>query len=224
MMSTEIRSILNRIASLGREMGVSQIVLYGSRARGDHRERSDIDIAVYGLEETAETQFLERIDQLPTLLHFDVVFVTDQTDGTLLENIKKDGIPLMGKFSEKYGKLAVAVDRLAEGVAEYERRQSDVVRDGVIQRFEFCVELAWKTAREYLLEQGYADLNSPKSVMRQAYADGLVNDGDTWVTMLNDCNLTSHLYDEATAAAIFSRIAVLYLPMLRGLFASLSEK
>ena len=223
-MSSDIRSILNKVAALGRKLGATQVILYGSRARGDARERSDIDLAVYGLEPSLQSRFLDAIEEFPTLLDFDVVFVSDKTDMELLKNIEKDGAPIMVKLSEKYGKYILAVDRLAEGVAEYESRRSDTVRDGVIQRFEFCTELAWKTVREYLIEQGFNDLNSPKSVMRQAYADGLVSDGEMWSTLLNDRNLTSHVYDDATAAAIFSKIVAMYLPMFRALANALGEK
>lgn len=58
-----------------------------------------------------------------------------------------------------------------EAIVDYDQMGLDSIRDGVIQRFEFCVELAWKTLREYLLDQGYTEINSPKSVMKQAFAD-----------------------------------------------------
>ena len=51
--------------------------------------------------------------------------------------------------------------------------------------------------------QGHVELNSPKSVMRQAFANGLVSDNDGWISLLNDRNRTSHIYDENTAEQIF---------------------
>lgn len=222
-MKSEIESVLSKAAALASRLGASKLVLYGSRARGDARERSDIDLAVYGLPEAAQARFLDGIEDLPTLLDFDVVFVSACTDSTLLKNIEKDGIPLMGNLSEKYGKFTHAIDRLAAGIADYERLQLDTVRDGVIQRFEFCTELAWKTTREYLIDQGHVELNSPKAVMRQAYADGLVSDSAAWVELLNDRNLTAHLYDEATAAAIFEKVATTYLPLFQKLAAELGK-
>ena len=61
----------------------------------------------------------------------------------------------MSKYEEKRDKFKDAVQRLEEAIADYDKLPNSTVRDGVIQRFEFCTELAWKTCREYLLEQGY---------------------------------------------------------------------
>ncbi len=84
-------NIFKHLALLGQKYQAEKIVLFGSRARGDHRERSDIDIAVYGIEETKQAFFCSDIDDIPTLLSFDVIFITDRTDKKLTDNIKKDG-------------------------------------------------------------------------------------------------------------------------------------
>ena len=85
---------------------------------------------------------------MPTLLEFDLVFVTEQTNPKLVANIERDGVILMDKMQEKYEKLVQAVHRLDEAIVDYDQMGLDSIRDGVIQRFEFCVELAWKTLRE----------------------------------------------------------------------------
>ena len=222
-MDSSLMSVLRQVAALGLEMNAEQIKLFGSRARGDCRQRSDIDLAVFGLQPGLRNRFIDAVEALPTLLDFDLVFIGDDTDEALRQNIEKDGVALMGRLDEKYSKLALAVVRLGEGIEEYRGNRSDTVRDGVIQRFEFCTELAWKTAREYLIEQGHAELNSPKTVMRQAYADGLVSDSELWASLLNDRNLTSHIYDEATASAVFGRIASDYLGMFQELLSALKR-
>lgn len=222
-MPNDLTNIYQAIASIGRRFGADRVVLYGSRARGDCRARSDIDIAVFGADASTKSDFLDALEELPTLLDFDLVYVTNTTDPALLDNINRDGVLLMDKLQEKYAKLVQAVARLEESIGDYDRLQLDSVRDGVIQRFEFCTELAWKTVREYLLDQGYSNINSPKSVMKQAYADGLLEDEHGWLELLNARNLTSHIYDEATAKEIFQSIRDTYCPILQKLVATLEQ-
>lgn len=122
-----------------------------------------------------------------------------------------------------YAKFCMTVDRLEEAIQEYSNTSSDIVRDGIIQRFEFCTELAWKTAREYLIDEGVSDINTPKKVMREAYAAGLVQDDALWSRLLDDRNQISHAYNEETAQAIFCRICTDYLRLFRGLAKKLSQ-
>lgn len=123
----------------------------------------------------------------------------------------------MSNFKTKSENLSRAVERLQESIDEYNTTQSDSVRDGAIQRFEFCIELAWKTAREYLLDEGFSNLNSPKAVMREAYAYHIIDDDELWINALNDRNLTSHVYDENTADEIFDNIRNSYIKILKKL-------
>ena len=67
-------------------------MLFGSRARGDNEPRSDIDLAVYGLEKDKHGRFWGDIDDLPTLLKIDLVYVSEYTNPKLLENIERDGV------------------------------------------------------------------------------------------------------------------------------------
>lgn len=218
-----MQNIYNQITALGKKLDADKIVLYGSRARGDYRDRSDIDIAVFGLDRQKHNAFIEGIEAIPTLLDFDIVFITNQTSPALLQNINKDGVILMNKAADKLTKLQDAIKRLQEALDKYTKDNSDVVRDGAIQRFEFCTELAWKATREYLLDQGYTEINSPKSVMKKAYADGIISDEAAWLSLLNDRNQTSHIYDDATAAGVFDRIQSTYVSLLADLAQRLAE-
>ncbi len=205
-------AVLAQIASAGRRFA-TRVVLFGSRARGDHRPLSDMDIAFYGTD-TGYLAFAEAMEHLPTLLEFDCVHITEHTSPELIRNIQKEGIPLMSRAAEKTAQLQNAVSRLKEAIAEYEQTHSQTVRDGVIQRFEFCAELAWKAAQDYLEEQGYLDVHSPKAVMRKAYLEGLVTDEQGWLSLLDARNKTSHLYDDEVADQVYQQIDGTYLSLL----------
>ncbi len=208
-----MEELYGRLAELARRYGARRLVLYGSRARGDHRYNSDVDLAVYGMPEENEGAFGMDCDELPTLLKLDIVQIREGMNPAFLANIEKDGVTLMDRLHEKYEQFEAAVSRLREALEDYRSTPLSSVRDGVIQRFEFCAELAWKTMREYLLDQGYTEINSPKAVIRQAFAYGMIEDADGWVRLMNDRNLTSHVYDEKTAEEIFRRIETVYLAL-----------
>ena len=85
------------IAALGETYNAEKILLFGSRARGDNRERSDIDLAIYGMPKENQPRFFFAVDDLPTLLKFDIVHITEHTDAELVKNIEKDGVILYEK-------------------------------------------------------------------------------------------------------------------------------
>lgn len=111
-----------------------------------------------------------------------------------------------------------AVQRLGEALEEYAANPTDTVRDGVIQRFEFTFDLAWKSLKEYMQDQGATTpLQFPKQVLREAYAAELIDDERLWLDMLDARNSTSHIYDDRQAAAVMSGVQKRYYKALRAL-------
>lgn len=118
----------------------------------------------------------------------------------------------MGKFETKLANFGNALQRLKEAVRELQGGYaSDVVRDGLIQRFEFTYELAWKATKAYLEEIGIVDKNSPKAVFKEAYAQRILINEEVWLLMLKDRNMTSHTYEEKLAQEIAERVINKYL-------------
>lgn len=117
---------------------------------------------------------------------------------------------------KKIDNFIKAVNRLKEAVAEYSANSSNsVVRDGLIQRFEFTFELSWKAIKEYMLDQGVKnDLQFPKQVLKSAYENHMINDERTWYKMLEARNSTSHIYDDAVAERIGNDICKYYAAAL----------
>lgn len=101
--------------------------------------------------------------------------------------------------------------------------ENDLERDGAIQRFEFTFELAWKTMRRYLKSLGRVEVSgSPKPVLRDALAEGLINDLDAWFEFLEARNASTHIYNEAQARDVFL-IAQRFPHFARGLLERLFQ-
>lgn len=90
--------ILIRLQEMGRKFDLSQIILFGSRARCTNGERSDIDLALYASDVKQYFDIIDAIDEIETLLMFDVV---DLNGGAvsydLRDDIKKDGVIIYEK-------------------------------------------------------------------------------------------------------------------------------
>ncbi len=71
----------------------------------------------------------------------------------------------------------------------------DLAKEGLIQRFEYTLELAWKTLKDFLESKGVI-AKFPNDVIRQAFQAELISNGELWLEMLQERNLLSHTYDE----------------------------
>lgn len=122
----------------------------------------------------------------------------------------------MRENSSKLQNFIKALDKLEEGLLQY-NEQNELLRDGIIQRFEFTFELAWKTLKEVFEEEGLIGLNSPKTVLKEAFSAGIIEDEKLWINMLLDRNATSHLYSENSAKEISMNIKQKYTKALEEL-------
>ena len=89
-----MEELYTQLAMLAQQYGARRLVLFGSRARGDHHERSDIDLAVYGMPEQNRGTFWLEAEELPTLLKLDIVHISSGMNPEFLHNIEKDGVTL----------------------------------------------------------------------------------------------------------------------------------
>jgi nucleotidyltransferase substrate binding protein (TIGR01987 family) len=86
------------------------------------------------------------------------------------------------------------------------RELTDLEKQGLIQGFEFTFELAWNVMKDYLEEQGIIDIVGSKAAVRNAYKNGIIDDGQIWMDMIESRNISSHSYDEETANKILMQI------------------
>ena len=124
----------------------------------------------------------------------------------------------MKRFNERKEEYNKAVDRLKEAL---KHEPDDVVIDGILHRFEFTFELAWKTIKDYVEYQGISEkTGSPREVIQIGFKQGIISDGEAWISMMLSRNSLSHLYDEKTSREIYEKIKTEYVK----LFTELKEK
>ncbi len=99
-----------------------------------------------------------------------------------------------------------------------------VQKAGIIQLFEMSFELAWKLLKDYLEEQGFQDVKSPRAALKKAFEVGLIQHGHEWMHLLEDRNLTSHTYDEQKALEMEQLIGHKYFPILHDLQLTFEQK
>lgn len=91
-------------------------------------------------------------------------------------------------------------------------------KEGVIQRFEYCFELAWKCVKDYMEEAGFVfPTLTPRQVLKSAFAAKVLADGQAWIDMLDHRNLLSHSYNQACFEKAVEAIQARYLAALEQL-------
>lgn len=128
------------------------------------------------------------------------------------------------RWQQRFNNYSKALAQLREAVVLAQQRPlTKLEGQGLIQGFEFTHELAWKTLKDFLENRGVLDLYGSKDVIRHAFSVGLIEKGQVWMDMIQSRNLTSHTYNEATAAQISTAILNEYFPEFEALHNTLAE-
>lgn len=116
-------------------------------------------------------------------------------------------------FNKALDKLDQAVKKIRvdyavddDGNVAEDEFLDDIIKEGLIQRFEYTHELAWKVMKDFLEDVGEVKMYGSKDATKEAFAAELIEDGDVWMEMIISRNMTSHTYNEETADEIFNNI------------------
>lgn len=126
------------------------------------------------------------------------------------------------RWEQRFSNYSKALNQLTEGLTIED--PSDLEKEGIIQRFEYTFDLAWKTLKDYLKLQGYTDITGSRDTFREAFSLGLIEDGDIWMEMIESRNLTPHTYNEETASEILESIRDDYFSLFRALQSRLEQE
>jgi len=190
-----------------------RIWLYGSRATGEAAPASDIDIA-YDDKEFKEPWLIEEeVEKLPTLLKIDVKNIA-QTEERFRQRIFATGRVLYSadkklRFEDGLYNYRRALDRFCEALDRRETLEregfGDIFLDLAVKRFEFTFEMAWKAIRRCLDFLG-VEAKYPRACFKEAYAIGLLTNEPVWLEMIEQRNLTSHVYNQEEVRGILIRL------------------
>jgi nucleotidyltransferase substrate binding protein (TIGR01987 family) len=102
---------------------------------------------------------------------------------------------------------------------------SDLEKEGVIQRFEYTFELAWKTLKDYIEYMGIKlEQIAPRQVIKEAFTAHIIEDGQIWIDMLEHRNLLSHTYDRETFLKTVQAISDSYYSVLEQFYHQMKER
>ena len=94
---------------------------------------------------------------------------------------------------------------------------SDLEKEGLVQRFEYTFELAWKTLKDYLESQD-VEAKFPREVIKKGFQYEIVENGEVWMEMLEKRNLMAHTYDEQVFNEAVSQISNTYFAEVERIF------
>ena len=98
-------------------------------------------------------------------------------------------------------------------------------KEGMIQRFEIALELAWKTLNDRLeYESITLDKISPRNVIRTAFKYKFIEDADTWLRMIKDRNSSSHIYEKNIVDDILNSLRENYFFCLNKFYLALKKE
>jgi len=134
-------------------------------------------------------------------------------------------------FNKAFAKLDQAVtlvkrEYYIDGVFDQDNfeENDDLIKEGLIQRFEYTHELAWNVMKDYAFYQGNAEVGGSRDATREALQLHLIHHGQTWMDMIAAHNRTSHTYNEEVANEIFLNIMEDYYPEFKAFQIIMEEK
>jgi nucleotidyltransferase substrate binding protein (TIGR01987 family) len=117
------------------------------------------------------------------------------------------------RWRQRFQSFGKALAQLSAAAALAEQRKlSDLEQQGLIQAFEFTHELAWNVLKDFLESRGAINLYGSRDATREAFAKGLIANGEEWMSMIHARNRSSHTYNEKTANEVAAAILSSFVP------------
>ncbi len=119
------------------------------------------------------------------------------------------------RWHQRFNNYKQAILLLKEACDEDLNGYNDLEKEGLIQRFEFTLELAWKVLKDRMEYDSITlDIVSPKSIIREAYISKYINNPEIWFDMIDSRNSMSHVYDRTSFDEIVQKVKMEYVNVL----------
>jgi len=131
-------------------------------------------------------------------------------------------------YKKALRKLNIAVERITEETEDGDESDIDedleeILKEGLIKRFEYTQELAWNLMKDYAEYQGNTSLTGSRDAIRAAFQMNLIANASDWMDMLISRNLTSHTYNSDTADEIHEKIVEIYVHLFNAFETKMNE-
>lgn len=127
------------------------------------------------------------------------------------------------RWKQRFDNYLSAFATLQRAVSLARQRDlSELEQQGMIQAFEFTHELAWNVLKDYLEDAGISGIVGSRGATREAFKNGVITDGESWMEMIRARNLSSHTYNKDTADEVVTSILTRFYPAFEQMTAALS--
>ena len=126
------------------------------------------------------------------------------------------------RWKQRFQNFLKAFTLMKEAIDAFDTL-SDLEKEGLVQRFEYTFELAWKTLKDFLEAKG-VELSFPRDVIKEGFSTQIIANGEVWIEMLDNRNLTAHTYEEKIFKEVLQNIRTKYYSAIAELITYLEKE
>jgi nucleotidyltransferase substrate binding protein (TIGR01987 family) len=120
------------------------------------------------------------------------------------------------RWKQRFQNFEKAFSQFEKAVLQIDEL-STLEKEGLIQRFEYTFELAWKTLKDFL-ESENVEARFPREVIKKGFQYEIISNGEVWMEMLENRNLMTHTYDEEIFESAVKLAVRSFYPEIKQLF------
>lgn len=117
------------------------------------------------------------------------------------------------RWQQRFANYKKALAQLSDAIENNSINPIDIIKEGIIQRFEFTHELAWKVMKDFLEYEGFRNITGSRTATREAFNKELIAEGQLWMDMIESRNKTVHTYQQNILETEYQKIVDRYFQL-----------